>query len=399
MVSAYIFDWLNLVLRWAHVITGVAWIGASFYFIWLDNSLEEPSKENKDKGIGGQLSAIHGGGFYEVGKYSLAPKLLPANLHWFKWEAYSTFITGFLLFVLMFYIGAESYLIDSSKMELSILQAIGISLLVFVGGWIVYDQLCKTALAKNGWLLAAILLILIALLTWGLGEIFSSRAAFMQIGALIGTCMTANVFFVIIPGQKALVDAVKQGKQPEAHYAISSKLRSVHNNYLTLPVIFLMISNHYPMTYGHTHAWLVLMAILLIGAWTRHFFNLKHKGIVKPSILVSAAIAIVLLAWLISPRPSIIENKPESTEEKSISIEQVVNIMQERCATCHSASPTDDLFRAAPAGVLLENEEQTKQWAPRIYARSVLSNDMPFMNKTQMTDEERQILAQWFQSL
>ena len=414
-MSVYIFDWLNLVLRWAHVITGVAWIGASFYFIWLDNSLEEPSDDNKEKGIGGQLSAIHGGGFYEVGKYALAPQVLPSNLHWFKWEAYSTFITGFLLFVLMFYVGAESYLIDSSKMQHSVPQAIGISLFVFIGGWLVYDQLCKTALAKNGWLLAAILLMLVALLTWVLGEIFSSRAAFMQIGALIGTCMTANVFFVIMPGQRALVKAVEQEQQPEAHYAKASKLRSVHNNYLTLPVIFLMISNHYPMTYNHHQAWLVLLAILLIGAWTRHFFNLKHKGIVKPSILITAAIAIALLAWMISPKPQIIASSTESQENsdihsanatnekitavEAISTDQIVTIMQQRCASCHGAAPTDDLFKVAPAGVLLENETQVKQWASRIYARSVISKDMPFMNKTKMTNEERQAIAQWFKAL
>jgi len=414
-MSVFIVDWLNLVLRWAHVITGVAWIGASFYFIWLDNSLEEPSKENGRKGIGGQLSAIHGGGFYEVGKYKLAPALLPSNLHWFKWEAYSTFITGFLLFVLMFYIGAESYLIDNSKMELSVFQAIAISLAVFVVGWLVYDQLCKTRLANNGWLLAVVLLILIAFLSWGLGEIFSARATFMQIGALIGSCMTANVFFVIIPGQKALVKAVTAGEQPQAHYVKASKLRSVHNNYLTLPVIFLMISNHYPMTYGHPQAWLVLIAILLIGAWTRHFFNLKHKGIIKPSILVSAAVALMALAWVISPslptkaptQTSVatpVQNASGEAIEDDLKVEivptaQALSIVQQRCASCHSQSPTDDIFVVAPGGVMLETEDQMKQWSSRILARTVLTKSMPFMNKTKMTDEERQLLASWIQQL
>ena len=393
-MSAYIIDWLNLLLRWVHVITGVAWIGASFYFIWLDNSLEAPSDDNQQKGIGGQLSAIHGGGFYEVGKYQLAPKHLPENLHWFKWEAYSTWITGFLLFVLMFYIGAESYLIDRSKMDLTAAEAIAISLCVFIGGWVIYDQLCKTALADSGWWLALVLLLLIALLAWGLGNVFSARAAYLQIGALIGTCMAANVLFVIMPGQRALVKAVTAGETPERHYARASKVRSVHNNYLTLPVLFLMISNHYPMTYGHSQAWLVLMAIILIGAWTRHFFNLKHRGIIKPSILVSAALAMSLLAWAIAPRlPTV------SAGSEIISTGQALSIVQQRCATCHSETPTDDMFTVAPNGIYLETEAQMIQWAPRILARSVLTQDMPFMNKTGMTETERQDLGRWIQDL
>ena len=393
-MSAYIFDWLNLLLRWAHVITGIAWIGASFYFIWLDNSLETPSDSNKEKGIGGQLSAIHGGGFYEVAKYQLAPAALPQNLHWFKWEAYSTWITGFLLFILMFYIGAESYLIDNSKVALTVVEAISISLSVFIGGWIIYDQCCKTSLANHPWGLAIVLLALIALLAWGLGQVFSARAAYLQIGALIGTCMAANVLFVIIPGQRALVKAVTVGETPKQHFAKASKVRSVHNNYLTLPVLFLMISNHYPMTYGHPYAWLVLMAIIVIGAWTRHFFNLKHKGIIKPSILISSVIATSLLAWAIAPR------LPEADASSSIiSNSEALVIVQQRCATCHSINATDDVFTIAPNGIYLETEAQMIQWAPRILARSVLTQDMPFMNKTGMTDLERQALGQWIQAL
>lgn len=392
-MSAYIIDWLNLLLRWVHLITGIAWIGASFYFVWLDNSLEEPDEDNKKKGFGGQLSSIHAGGFYEVAKYKLAPPVMPQHLHWFKWEAYSTWISGFLLLSLMFYVGAESYLVDSTKLDISPLAAVGISLGTLAGGWIVYDLLCKSPLARNAGLLALVLLAFMALVAWGLDKVFSDRAAYLHVGALIGTCMAANVFFVIMPGQRALVSAVEQGQAPDPKYAMASKIRSVHNNYLTLPVLFLMISNHYPMTYGHPHAWAVLMAILLIGAWTRHFFNLKHKGVVKPGILVSAAIATAALAWAIAPAPVAV-----ATNDNTITTEQAFEIVQNRCTSCHSATPTDDLFTVAPGGVLLDNIAQMEQWAPRIMARTVTAHDMPFMNKTQMTDEERTQLGGWIQS-
>ncbi|RLT92063.1 urate hydroxylase PuuD [Ketobacter sp.] len=392
-MTAYIIDWLNLVLRWVHLITGIAWIGASFYFVWLDNSLEEPSDDNKQKGFGGQLSSIHAGGFYEVAKYKLAPPFMPAHLHWFKWEAYSTWISGFLLLSLMFYVGAESYLIDPTKLALSPWAAVAISLGTLGGGWIVYDLLCKSPLAKQPVALAVLLLIFVAAVAWGLNQIFSARAAYLHVGALIGTCMAANVFFVIMPGQRALVSAVEQGQAPDPKYAIASKIRSVHNNYLTLPVLFLMISNHYPMTYGHAQSWAVLMAILLIGAWTRHFFNLKHKGVIKPGILVSAALATIALAWTIAP--PLATPAAGSAGGVNVTTEQAFAIVQQRCSTCHSATPSDDVFKVAPSGVVLDSVPQMEQWAPRILARSVTSHDMPFMNKTAMTDAERAQLGSW----
>lgn len=390
-MSAYVIDWLNLLLRWGHLITGIAWIGASFHFIWLDNSLEEPSEENKAKGIGGQISSIHAGGFYEFCKYKLAPPVMPAHLHWSKWEAYSTWITGFLLFTLMYYFGASAYLIDPNKVALSPASGIAVSLAVLLGGWFVYDLLCKSPLAKNGWLLAVILLGFISALAWGLDQLFSDRAAYIHIGALIGTCMAANVFFVIMPGQRAMVASVTAGETPDPKYAKASKLRSVHNNYLTLPVLFLMISNHYPMTYGHPHAWAVLLAMVLIGAWTRHFFNLRHKGIVKYEILASSVVAIAVLAWIISPRPP----AAAAPSDESVTSAQALEIVQQRCAPCHAQNPTDDVFTVAQGGVMLETEEQLIQWAPRIMARAITNHDMPFMNKTGMTDEERQRLGQW----
>lgn len=393
-MSAYIIDWLNLLLRWGHLITGIAWIGSSFYFVWLDNSLEEPSQDNQQKGFGGQLSSIHAGGFYEVGKYKLAPQVLPDNLHWFKWEAYSTWLTGFFLLVLMFYVGAEVYLIDAAKMPLSVPQAIGVSLATLVGGWLVYDTLCRSPLAKNTVLLASVLLVLITALSWALHQLISDRAAYLHIGALMGTCMAANVFFVIMPGQRALVAAVAAGEVPDMKYAIASKVRSVHNNYVTLPVLFLMISNHYPMTYGHEFGWLVLIAILLIGALTRHFFNLRHKGEVKPVILVTAAIATAVLAWVIMPKLPV-----AVAGSQVISDEAAYAIVQSRCLACHAQNNTDDIFTMAQGGVMLDTLEQLKRWAPRVLARSVTSHDMPFMNKTGMLDEERQQLGQWIVSI
>lgn len=393
MTTSYILDWLNLLLRWGHLITGIAWIGASFYFIWLDNSLEEPSDENKAKGIGGQLNSIHGGGFYEVAKYKLAPPTMPKTLHWFKWEAYSTWFTGFFLLVLMYYVGAQTYLIDPSKYQLEVWQGILLSISTLVFGWLIYDALCKSPLAKNGWLLAAILLILTGLGAWGLGHFFSDRAAYLHMGALIGTCMAANVLMVIIPGQKALVAAVKAGQAPDPKFARASKLRSIHNNYLTLPVLFLMISNHYPMTYGHSHAWAVLLAIIMIGAWTRHFFNLRHKGIIRPGILISAFAAVVVLAWLIAPRipASAVEQRTLNVADDA----QILTLIQQHCAACHSANPSDEIFTVAPAGVMLDSLEQIRQWSGRIQARTVISKDMPFMNKTNMTEEERAQLGAW----
>jgi len=391
-MTPYIFDWLNLLLRWGHLITGIAWIGASFYFIWLDNSLEEPNDDNKKKGLGGQLNSIHGGGFYEVGKYTLAPPAMPKTLHWFKWEAYSTWVTGFFLLTLMYYVGAETYLIDATKLPLKPWQAIFASLTVFCGGWLIYHTLCKSPLARNGWLLATVLLILTGWLAWLLGEIFSDRAAYLHVGAVMGTCMAANVLVVIIPGQKALVAAVQMGQAPDPKYAKASKLRSVHNNYLTLPVLFLMISNHYPMTYGHEYAWAVLLALVLIGAWTRHFFNLRHKGKTEPGILVSSAFGLLLLAWFMAPASP---EKKHGNVTTGISDEAAWNLIQRHCTHCHSAQPTDEIFTVAPGGVMLDSAAQIAQWRTRIEARVVIAKDMPFLNKTGMTEEERAQLGEW----
>lgn len=391
-MDPYITEWLNLIIRFAHLIVGIAWIGASFYFVWLDNHLETPPKEKADKGIAGDLWAIHGGGFYEVAKYKLAPPKMPAYLHWFKWEAYTTWITGFLLLSLMFYVGAESYLIDKRVADLSQWQAIALGLGSIVVGVGSYEILVRTKLKDHGLLLGIILLVLGTALSYGLTQIFSARGAYMHMGAIIGTIMAGNVFFGIMPSQRALVKAVEQGTVPDAKYGLNAKLRSTHNTYTTLPVLFIMISNHYPMTFNHSANWLVLMAIILITAAIRQYFVLRHFGKQKPMIFVGAIIATVALAYAIAP------NKVElSSEQKSqtVSTQQVQQIIEQRCSSCHSNQNTDDIFTSAQAGVIFTDFASIEQWAPRIKARVIDAKDMPFMNKTQMTEQERNTLAVW----
>ena len=391
-MDAYINEWLNLIIRFAHLITGIAWIGASFYFVWLDNHLETPPPEKADKGIKGDLWAIHGGGFYEVAKYKLAPPQMPINLHWFKWEAYTTWLTGFLLLSLMFYVGADTYLIDKNVADLSQFQAIAYGIGSIVVGVGCYEFLVRTKLKDHGLILAVILLILITALSYGLTQVFSARGAYMHIGAIIGTMMAGNVFFGIIPAQKALVAAVEKGEVPDSKHGLNAKLRSTHNTYTTLPIIFIMISNHYPITYNHEYNWLVLVAIILITAAIRQYFVLRHFGKQKPLILVGAVAALIALAYALAPQKLVL-----STAEKSQKITdiQVQTIIDQRCRVCHSSSPIDNVFKTAPAGVMFDSIADIKRWAPRIKARSVDASDMPLMNKTQMTKQERRILALW----
>jgi uncharacterized membrane protein len=391
-MDPYITEWLNLIIRFAHLIVGIAWIGASFYFVWLDNHLETPPEEKAEKGISGDLWAIHGGGFYEVAKYKLAPPKIPTTLHWFKWEAYTTWITGFLLLSLMFYVGAESYLIDPRVKELTQWQAIVLGLGSIVIGVGSYELLVRTKLKDHSVVLAIILFAIVTALSYGLTQVFSARGAYMHIGAILGTIMAGNVFFGIMPSQRALVKAVEEGNKPDAKYGLNAKLRSTHNTYITLPVLFIMISNHYPITYNHSANWLVLMAIIIITAAVRQYFVLRHFGQQKPMILVGSIIATIVLAYAIAPKTVEI-----STAQKlqSVSNAQVQQIIESRCSACHAETPTDDVFKSPQGGVIFSDIASIKQWAPRIEARVIQSKDMPFMNKTKMTDEERVTLSLW----
>lgn len=392
MIDPYYYDWLQMLLRLLHVVTAIAWIGSSFYFIWLDNSLQEPPQWKKDKGIKGDLWSIHGGGFYEIAKYQLNPEQMPTRLHWFKWEAYSTWITGMFLLILIYYVGASSYMLDPSKADLSAWQAIalGIGSLVLCLG--VYEVLCRSTRIKNELVLGVLLLGLLTSFAWFLGLYLGDRATYIHIGAMMGTCMAANVFLVIIPGQKALVEAVAKGEAPDSRYAIQAKRRSTHNNYATIPVLFIMLSNHTPMTYSHEYSWAILAALIVIGAWARHFFNLRHRGVVKPSILLSALAAFVLLIVWVKPATPM---RSETTVE--LDNVQALALIQLRCATCHSRQPIDDVFKVAPGGVYLQTAEDVMRQLDRIEARTLLSQDMPFLNKTQMSTEERAQLSVWIQ--
>jgi uncharacterized membrane protein len=400
-----LLDWISLFLRWFHVIAGVAWIGASFYFIWLDNNLRTPPDWKKQKGIKGDLWAVHGGGFYEVSKYEYGPEVIPEKLHWFKWEAYTTWLSGFLLLGLVYYHGAAIYLIDSSVMDLTPTQAISRGLGLIFGGLFIYEAACRSPLAKYPRVFGIMFLILIAAASYLATHWFSGRGAFMHVGALVGTIMAGNVFFKIMPAQRLMVDAVTNKTEIDPSWGLGAKLRSVHNNYLTLPLLFIMISNHYPMTYQHPNAWLVLMAIGLVSAWIRHYFNLKHIGISRPSILITGAIGMIVIAgWVSKPAAPAVETSATvatSTIAVELNAQQqgVFDVMQTHCANCHSAQPTDDIFVIAPLGLKFDTWQQIEQRAAVIHRRSVISKDMPMMNKTGMTEKDRQIIATWFESL
>ncbi len=389
-MEAYLLEWANLFFRWFHVIAGVAWIGASFYFVWLDNSLENPPQWKKDKGIGGDLWAIHGGGFYEVAKYKLGPEKMPDNLHWFKWEAYTTWLTGMAMLWIVYYIGAESYLIDNSRLELTQWQAIGLGMAFIAVGFAVYEMLVKSPLQKNAKAFGLVLSAFMVFMAWFATEVFSPRGAFIHVGALIGTIMAGNVFLGIMPSQRALVEAVQRGEAPDPKYGAFAKLRSTHNNYFTLPLLFIMISNHYPMTYSHELNWLVLSVMCLILAFARHFFNLRHRGEFKPVILVIAVIMMAGVAAWIAPKPVEID---EAAVAKFTDA-QGMTIMTERCASCHAATPSNSAFASAPAGVMLETKAQVDVLKPKLI-EVIQSKYMPLGNLTQMTDDERQQVIGW----
>ena len=392
-MEAYLLDWLNLLLRWLHVITGVAWIGASFYFIWLDNHLEAPRDPADDaKGVGGEVWSVHGGGFYHAQKYKLAPPQLPERLHWFKWEAYTTWLSGMFLTALLYWYGAEVYLIDRAVADFSAPEAVAIAIAFIVGGWIVYDLLCKSPLARDTRVFGVILLLLTAALAWGLCELFSGRGAYLHFGAVLGTIMVANVFFVIIPGQKRMVAAAERGEAPDPIHGERGKQRSVHNTYFTLPVLFVMTSNHFAMAYGHEYNWLILIAISLAGALIRIYFVARHKG--KASLLpvVFAVAILIAVAVAIAPRP-------QAAGAGEVSFSQVRNVMNARCTSCHSDAPVHPAFPVAPLGIVFDTQEQIVNEAERIYQQTVVTRVMPIGNLTSMTEEERQIIATWYQGL
>jgi uncharacterized membrane protein len=392
-MEAYVADWLNVLGRWAHFVTGIAWIGSSFYFIWLDNHLRSPKERaDQEKGVGGELWSVHGGGFYQAQKYKVAPRVLPETLHWFKWEAYTTWLTGMFLLALIYWYGAEVYLVNPEVAELSVPAAIGISILFIAGGWIVYDLLCRSPLGKNDSALGIVLFALATLLAWGLSEVFSGRGAYIHYGATLGTIMVANVFFVIIPGQRKMVDAAGRGEAPDPAPGIRAKQRSVHNTYFTLPVLFVMISNHFALSYSHAWNWLILVAFSLAGALIRAYFVARHKGKASPLPIVIAIAILLVTAAALAPRT-------EAGTAAGVSLADVRPIIEARCTNCHSAEPTHAAFPAAPLGVMLDTDAQIRTEAARIHQQTVVLKAMPIGNLTQMTDEERALIDAWYRHL
>ncbi|MBC3926815.1 urate hydroxylase PuuD [Undibacterium sp. CY21W] len=392
-MEAYLFDWANLLLRWLHVIVAIAWIGSSFYFVWLDNHLTAPSDPQlKAQGVGGELWAVHGGGFYNPQKYLGVPPKLPEHLHWFYWESYSTWLSGFSLFLLVYIFNARTYLIDPSVANLTPAVAIAAALGFLALGWLVYDLLCRL-FGKNEKLLSALIVAYVIAAAWAACHLFSGRAAFLITGAMIATIMSANVFFWIIPGQRKVVAAMKAGAPVDPVHGQRGKQRSVHNTYFTLPVLFAMLSNHYSMTYNHAQNWLVLVFIMVVGVLVRQFFILRHKGKTSP-IYPALAIAILaaLAAWM-TPKSAPVSSAKESPAAQFAQVQQVV---QARCIQCHAEHPT--LMEFPAKGLMLDKPEQIKAASQLIYQQVVQQKLMPLGNLTHITDEERAVIARWVEN-
>jgi len=391
-MEAYIFDWLNLLVRWLHMIAGVAWIGASLYFVMLDNSLRPPQNptDAKDRGVAGELWAVHGGGFYQSQKFLTGPKGAPLteHLHWSKWEAYTTWLSGMALMAIVYWYGANATLIDRSVRDLSVPAAIAISAGSLIAGWIVYDALCR--FVRHELTLSVLTFLLVVAATWGYSQVFGGRAAYIHAGAFMGTIMVWNVFFHIIPGQKKMVAAIRAGQPVDPQPGIVGKQRSVHNTYFTLPVLLIMISIHYPMTFGHKHAWAVLAVLILAGALIRQYFVLRHK---ERNVITLPVIGILLLVGLaVALAPATPE---KSTGQTRLVYADVQPIFAQRCAVCHAEKPQFPGFVQPPAGLKLETAEQVAVAAQKIQQQTIATQVMPPGNLTKITDEERQRLARW----
>jgi uncharacterized membrane protein len=384
-IDPYLIDWLDLAFRFLHVIAAIVWIGTSFYFVALDNHLR-PAKGRDD--LTGESWEIHGGGFYRIEKFRVTPPTIPEPLHWYKWEAYTTWLSGFALFVALYYLQPRTYLIDTSVADISPAVAIGASIALLAVGWLVYDGLCRTVGKRSERALAAIGVVLVALTAYGVSQLLAPRAAYLQVGAMLGTIMVANVFFVIIPAHWELIRAKQAGREPDPAAGARGKQRSVHNNYLTLPVLFAMLSNHFAFTYTHADSWVVLVCLMVIGAAIRHFFNLRHQGRNVWAIPVAAAIALAGIAvWLRPPETS--------SAGPQVPFSQVSAIVDQRCAVCHSMHPTQPGFSSPPKGIAFDTPAQIAAQSAAIEQQAVVLKAMPLGNVTHMTQAERDALGAW----
>ena len=408
-MESYYLDWANLLLRWVHVITAIAWIGASFYFVFLDSSLTPPVDDDlKKQGVSGELWAVHGGGFYHPVKFAVKPPVLPAHLHWFYWESYSTWLSGFALFTVSYLWNASTYLIDKSLMNWSSGAAIGVALSFFVVFWMLYDGICRVfGKRKNGdAIVGALVLLLVCVASWLACHWFAGRAAFLLVGAMIATAMSANVFFWIIPGQRKVIASIKAGEPVDPVHGQRGKQRSVHNTYFTLPVLFAMLSNHYSFTYGHAQNWLVLIVMMLAGALIRQFFVMRHgyklgrNGNPLPYALIGVVLIAGAIVWMKpAPVPAAAVN---ATDSIAAPVEtaggtgrndyaKVQKVMEQRCYQCHGA-------QLQMKNVRLDSPALLGQHAQAIYQQVVVSKIMPMNNATGMLDAERALVRQWFES-
>jgi uncharacterized membrane protein len=386
--EGHLMEWLNIVLRVMHITFGIAWIGASFYFVFLENALNRTNNVREE--LAGNLWAVHGGGFYYLEKYKVAPRTLPKHLHWFKYEAYFTWVSGFALLFILYYFNASGMLIDTKVLKLSAAEAIAISIGSFIAGWCIYDLLCKSPLKKKPVLFALTGVLILAAFAWFYSRVFSGRAAFMHFGAMIGTIMAANVFFVIIPSQKAMVKAAKKGELPDAQKGRNALFRSIHNNYFTLPVLFVMVSNHFPSTFGNQYQWIVLAVISIGAAGIKHWLNLREQGRLSVWILPVSVLLLLAAAYVTAPQPP-------NTKCSEVSFAEINQIFQQRCVSCHSSKPTDAMYPAPPNGVKYDTPEEIAAKKELILQRVVITKTMPQNNKTNMTPEEREAVRCWIE--
>ncbi len=391
-MTAALWEWLNLGLRWFHVMAGIAWIGSSFLFIALESGLRK--RAGQSPGVEGDIWLVHGGGFYRAEKYKVAPASLPDELVWFKYEAYFTWLTGILLLGVIYYAAADAFLIDRNKFDLEPWQAVGLSLASLTGGWLIYNGLCKSPLGDRTGLLALCVFALVVVATIFYTTVFTDRAAFLHIGAFIGTIMVGSVFFTIIPNQKIVVADLVAGRTPDPSYGRQAFQRSLHNNYLTLPVVFMMVSSHYPIVFGHPYSWLIAVGIVIFGGLVRHVFNAHHRGELDSGAQAAIPLALMLLVGL----ALLTGYRPDLATAGNVAFSDVSPIFQKHCVACHAVRPTNADFPEAPKGVMLEAPDDIKRHAPMINQQVVLSDIMPLGNETGMTDEERALIAGWVAS-
>ena len=404
MIAIILLEWLEFAVRWVHVITAIAWIGSSFYFIALDLGLKKNS--SLAYGVTGEEWQVHGGGFYNIQKYSVAPPNLPKDLIWFKWESYSTWLSGFFLLAIVYYGGADLYLIDTEIADINNFQAIAISLCSILFGWIIYNSVCKSPLGNNSNFLLLLLFFFLLFLSWFYTSIFSGRAAFLHLGSITATLMTANVFFIIIPNQKIVVSDLKAGRKPDPKFGIIAKQRSTHNNYLTLPVIFFMLSNHYPLAFASELNWAIAPLVFLLGVSIRHYFNTYHAT--KKKLYWTWIITFLIFAAIVAlssyKKNNLDLSENENDLERIYSLEiaelndEVHDIISARCTMCHAREPLWDGYLHAPKGFVIENKEDIKRYARQVYVQSALSKAMPPNNISYMEDIERFTIQYWYEN-